>query len=61
MIIALESGYKVLGWKESQFLEKCKIIINSCGDTIQMIELDSGDTIYLVPEAFYLEAKRKLK
>ena len=60
-MIALENGYKVLNWKEDQFLEKCKVIINNCGNTIQMIELDSDDTVYLVPKTFYLQAKRKFK
>ncbi len=56
-----EKDYKILEWKESQFVECCKTIIAGCGHTIQRIELDNGSNVYLVPEAFYLSAKKKRK
>jgi hypothetical protein len=54
-------NYTVLEWSEDQFVQCCRVIINSDSSHIQQIRLDKGHDVYLLTEEYYLAAKSALR
>ena len=51
-----EEEYKVIEWKQPSLLEHATAIICNSQFSVHRIELDSGESVYIVPEAFYKAA-----
>ncbi len=56
-----EDEYKVIEWKQPSFLEHATMIIGNAQVSIHKVELDNGESVYIVPEAFYKAASLALK
>ena len=56
-----EEEYKVIEWKQPSLLEHATAIICNSQFSVHRIELDSGESVYIVPEAFYKAAISALK
>lgn len=53
--------YAIIEWKQQSFLEHAKTIICNAHISIHRIELDTGENVYIVPEAFYKAAILEFK
>ena len=51
-----QEEYKVIEWKQPSLLEHATAIICNAQFSIHRIELDSGESVYIVPEDFYKAA-----
>ena len=56
-----EEQYGVIEWKQPSLLEQAMAIICNAQFNIHKIELDNGESVYIVPEAFYKAASLALK
>ncbi len=56
-----EEQYKVIEWKQPSLLEYATAIICNAQFSIHRIELNNGESVYIVPEAFYKAAVSVLK
>ena len=56
-----EEQYGVIEWKQPSLLNQAWAIICNAQFNIHKIELDNGENVYIVPEAFYKAAKVALK
>ena len=56
-----EEQYEVIEWKQPSLLEHAMAIICNAQFSIHKIELDNGENVYIVPEAFYKAARAAFK
>ena len=57
----IKEQYQVIEWKQPSLLEHATAIICNSQFSVHRIELDSGESVYIVPEAFYKAAISALK